>query len=75
MKSIKQQDVNSGYNEIVRVAQLRYNLTMPGTQDDQPTNGDDVITIISDPKWYNEGKCIKQDIIYCFICNHELWDE
>lgn len=67
MKSIKQQGVNSGHNEIVRMAQLKYNLTMPGTKGDQPTNVDDVITIISDPKWYNEGKCIKQDMIYCFI--------
>ena len=49
------------------MTQLKYNLTMSGTKGNQATNVDDVITIISDPKWYNEGKCIKQDLIYCII--------
>ena len=55
------------------MAQLNYNITMPVTKGDHPTNVDDVITIISDPKWYNEGKCIKKDMIYYFIYGITRW--
>ena len=64
MKELKHRGIKAGRNEVVRIARIQYNLFLPNLPNIKPTNMDDIMTIISDPIWYETDKEIKQNMIY-----------
>ena len=70
MKQIKIKGTEAGRAEIVRVACYQYNMFMLNKTNDfvappqRPLNIREVLSIISDPIWYNDETSYKQDIIH-----------
>lgn len=70
MKNIKIKGTEAGRREIVRLACHQYNLFLPNKKSDfrtpfqKPLNVREVVSVITDPVWYNDNKIYKQDIIH-----------
>ena len=70
MKDIKIKGTEAGRTEIVRLACHQYNLFLPNKNYDfrtpfqEPLNVREVVSVITDPEWYNDNKMYKQDIIH-----------
>ena len=73
VKDIKWEGVTAGRDRIVELAVHRYNLKLPQGSDDfpsetlSPVNLNDVVEIVSNPKWYNHNKSTKQAIVHELI--------
>ena len=70
IKNIKIKGTEAGRTEIVRLACHQYNLFLPNRESDfhtpfqKPLNVREVVSVITDPVWYNDNKTYKQDIIH-----------
>ena len=84
VKDIKWNGVKAGRDRIVYLAVHKYNLKLPQDSMDfsidvlSPVNVNDVVEIVTNPKWYNERKQEKQAIIHELVYGitrkvHNFW--
>ena len=84
VKDIKWNGVKAGRERIVQLAVHKYNLKLPQDSMDfsidilSPVNVNDVVEIVTNPKWYNERKHEKRAIIHELVYGitrkvHNFW--
>lgn len=74
---LKEMGVNKAHEKIVNIFD-EYNVKMPGTMNEGPSNFDDVIAIINDKDWYRAKQDVKRNLIHMvsygiFRRGHNHW--